>query len=144
MTHSRSMQMAATTALVAMLVAGCSSNSTTDPALESPRQTAVTVPTASMVAGEWKATDPHPDFFRLSVVPKESEQGAFGTRLTFSGVYWEGTGRIQGDAFVANMATPGIAGSGSVLTARATDAGALLVTLRTNTTTMELEFVRAD
>ena len=143
MTRSMSMKMAATTALAAMLVAGCSSNST-EPASEFSRQTTVTVPTATMVAGEWKATDPHPDFYRLSVVPKESEQGAFGTRLTFSGVYWEGTGRIQGDAFVANMATPGIAGSGSVLTARATDAGALLVTLRTNTTTMEFKFVRVD
>src|SRR5690349_14102138 len=139
MTRSMSMKMAATTALAAMLVAGC--NSTTDPALESSRQTTATVLTAAMVAGEWKATDPHPDFYRLSVVPKESEQGAFGTRLTFSGVYWEGTGRMQGDAFVANMATPGIAGSGSVLTARATDARALLVTLRTNTTTMEFKFV---
>jgi hypothetical protein len=97
-----------------------------------------------MVAGEWKATDPHPDFYRLSVVPKDSEQGAFGTRLTFSGVYWEGSGRIQGDAFVANMETPGIAGSASVLTARATDGGALFVTMRTNTTTMEFKFVRAD
>jgi hypothetical protein len=134
--------MAATTALAAMLVAGCSNS--TDPASEFSRQTTVTVLTATMIAGEWKATDPHPDFFRLSVVPRESEQGAFGTRLTFSGVYWEGTGRIQGDAFVANMDTPGIAGSGSVLTARATDAGALLVTMRTNTTTMEFKFVRAD
>ena len=143
MMRSMSMRMAATTALAAMLVAGCSNNST-DPASELSRQTTVTVPTATMLAGEWKATDPQPDFIRLTVTPKQSEQGAFGTRLTFSGVYWEGTGRIQGDAFVANMDTPGIAGSASVLTARATDAGALLATLRTNTTTMEFKFVRAD
>lgn len=128
--------------IAAIVVAACSGNST-DPASEGPPRTSSAVPTVSTFAGEWKATSPHPDFFRLTVVPKSSEQGGLAARLTFSGVYWEGSGRIEGDAFVANMATPGVAGSARVLTARVGDGGTLRVTMRASDgTTTEFTFVR--
>ena len=130
--------------VAAMVVAGCSGNST-DPAPESAPLTTATAPTASTFAGEWKATDPHPEFFRLTVTPKSSEMGGFAARLTFSGVYWEGSGSIQGDALVANMATPGVTGSDRVLTARASDARTLKVTMRApDGTSTEFTFVRAN
>ena len=127
-----------------MAVAGCADNST-DPAAESPipRSTA-TIPTASDFAGVWRATSPHPDFIRLTVASKSSEQGALAARLTFSGIYWEGSGRIEGDAFVANMATPGVTSSNRVLTARVSDAGTLRVTMRATdgSSSTEFTFVR--
>ena len=132
--------------VAAIVLAGCSGNSTDPVPEDSPLRATAAIPTVSTFAGEWHATDPHPDFFRLSVASKSSEQGGLAARLTFSGRYWEGSGRIQGDAFVASMATPGVSGSESTLTARATNAGTLRVTLRANdgSSTIEFTFVRIN
>ncbi|MFN8582664.1 MAG: hypothetical protein U0163_17020 [Gemmatimonadaceae bacterium] len=46
---------------------------------------------------------PSLEFLGLSVSSKSSEMGVLGARLTFSGVAWEGGGRIDGDSLVASM-----------------------------------------
>ena len=93
-------------------------------------------------AGVWRSVTPTMEFIRLTVVPKSSEQGALGARLTFSGVAWDGSGRIDGDSLVADMrygTTP------SVLVARARDARTLDVRFGSfGPTPLALTFVRDD
>ncbi|MDF2771337.1 MAG: hypothetical protein K0S86_831 [Geminicoccaceae bacterium] len=99
----------------------------------------------SAFTGSWRSVTPSLDFVRLSVHSKSSEQGALAALLTFSGVAWEGSGRIDGDAFVADMALIHTANPTRVLVARARDAGTLVVQLRSPTgAPLELTFVRDD
>ena len=48
-------------------------------------------------AGSWRSVTPSLEFVRLTVHSKSSETGVLGARLTYSGVAWEGGGRIAGD-----------------------------------------------
>jgi hypothetical protein len=80
--------------------------------------------------GTWRSVTPSLEFIRLSVVSKSSEIGVLGARLTFSGVAWEGSGRIDGDSLVANMSIAGSTGSSSMLVIRARDARTLLIQQR--------------
>lgn len=68
--------------------------------------------------GEWRSVTPSLEFVRLTVSSKSSEQGVLASRLTYSGVYWEGDGRVDGDSLVINMNVPGISGPGSRLVMR--------------------------
>jgi hypothetical protein len=109
----------------------------------SPPATVSTVPTASTFAGTWRSVTPTLEFIRLTVSSKSSEKDVLAARLTFSGVAWEGSGRIEGDEFVANMAISGVSSASSILVVRAPEAGTLRVQMRpANGATTELTFVR--
>lgn len=96
-------------------------------------------------AGVWHSTTPSLEFVRLSVHSKSSEQGVLAARLTFSGVAWEGAGRIDGDSLIANMTPSGATAPTSAIVARARDARSLLVRMRASAVTaseLTLTFVR--
>ena len=82
-------------------------------------------------AGTWQSTTPSFEFVRLSIASLSSEQGAFGARLTFSGVAWEGRGRIEGDSLVVPVALIGAAQPSGTLVARVRKGLSLAARLRT-------------
>ena len=122
-------------------VAGCSR--TSEPvSAASPPETVSEAPSPSTFAGAWRSVTPGLEFIRLSVHSKSSEEGVLAARLTFSGVAWEGGGRIVGDSLVTIMAVVGTTASG-VMVARAADAQTLRVQMRpTSGAVTDLMFVR--
>ena len=130
--------------VVALTLASACSPSTEPPADESPAETlAQTRPTHDTFAGTWRSVTPSAEFIRLTVHSLSSQQGVLGARLTFSGVAWEGSGRIEGDELVANMAVLGATEATGVMRAQATDARSLRVQLRNGSAApLELAFVR--
>ncbi|HEX6050927.1 MAG TPA: hypothetical protein VFZ21_16725 [Gemmatimonadaceae bacterium] len=130
-------------ALCTVAVAACSRGSTEPVANLSRPGTVVQGPSANAFAGEWRCVTPSMEFIRLSVASKSSEHGALAALLTFSGVAWEGSGRIEDDAFVAKMAVIHTTDPTHVLVARASDAGTLLVQLRSPAgASLDMAFVR--
>jgi len=129
-------------AVVVSSVAGCSS--TTNPASDtSPPETVTAAPTATTFAGVWRCVTPSLEFIRLTVASTSSEIGVLASRLTFSGVAWEGTGRIQGDSFVSSMAVVGYSKATAVMVARTGDGGTLSVQMRPAAgATTAMSFVR--
>lgn len=92
-----------------VLTAACSADRTCcEPGTEIP----------SVYVGEWRSVTPSLEFVRLTVRSKTTEQGVLASRLTYSGVYWEGDGRIDGDSLVSNMNVPGISGPATRLVMR--------------------------
>lgn len=127
-------------ALVAFCsVVGCSGRPT-----ESSPDVKLAAVSADEFAGTWRSVTPSTEFVRLTVSPLSREQGTFGARLTFSGVYWEGSGRIDGDSLVTEMAMSGGPTPNGRLIARSRDGG-LNVTLRPQSgTTTTFSFVREN
>ena len=124
-------------------VVGCSSGSTEPRSNGTPPTNGSGVVAASAFTGSWRSVTRSLEFVRLSIESKSSEQGALAARLTFSGVAWDGSGRIDGDAFVADMALIHTTTPTRVLVARARDAGTLAVQLRSPTgAPLDLTFVR--
>jgi hypothetical protein len=123
------------------VVAACSR--TSEPvSAASPPETVSEAPSPSTFAGVWRSVTPGLEFIRLSVRSKSSEEGVLAARLTFSGVAWEGGGRIVGDSLVTIMAVVGTTASG-VMVARAADAQTLRVQMRpTSGAVTDLMFVR--
>ncbi len=72
-------------------------------------------------AGSWRSVSPSLEFVGLSLASLSSEMGVLGARLTFSGVEWEGRGRIEGDSLVAIMTRVGTTTAGGVIVAHARD-----------------------
>ncbi len=72
----------------------------------------------TVYVGEWRSVTPNLEFVRLTVRSKSGEQGVLASRLTYSGVYWEGDGRVHGDSLVTNMNVPGISGPATRLVMR--------------------------
>jgi hypothetical protein len=96
-------------------------------------------------AGAWRSVTPSLEFIRLSVNPKSSEVGVLGAQLAFSGVAWEGGGRIEGDSLVAGMTVVGAPTASGVLVAHARDAHTLHVQFRPAAAVRtDLTFVRED
>ena len=73
---------------------------------------------------------PSREFIGLSIAATSGEPGVLATRLTFSGVMWDGGGRIEGDSLVAPMTRVGATAPGGVLVARSRAVDTLLVELR--------------
>ena len=95
--------------------------------------------------GTWRSITASTEFVRLTVNSLSSEQGALGTRLTFSGVYWEGTGRIKGDSMVAQVGLTGLSTPTATLVAYFSDSGVMNMELRQNSIEpLRLSFVRDD
>jgi hypothetical protein len=80
-------------------------------------------------AGAWRSVTSALEFVRLTVASTSSERGVLAARLTFSGVAWEGGGRIAGDSLVLDMSMPGSITPTGVMVAHSTDPGTLRVTL---------------
>jgi hypothetical protein len=89
-------------------------------------------PEPDAFAGRWQSTTPSLEFVRLSIASLSGEQGAFGARLTFSGVAWEGRGRIEGDSLVVPVALIGAAQPSGVLVAKVREGRSLAARLRTD------------
>jgi len=125
-------------------VAGCSAG--TEPAAGgSQTETVVKVPSPGTFTGEWRSVTPTLEFLRLSVHSTSSEQGVLAARLTFSGLAWDGSGRIEGDSFVANMTIAHVVGATRVMVVRAHDARTLRVQWgNTSGATTDWTFVRDD
>jgi hypothetical protein len=124
-------------ALALCVAIGCSTGSTETSAQK-------TSPSLETFAGAWRSVTPSMEFIRLSIVSKSSEQGALAARLTFSGVYWEGSGRVEGDSLVLNMLYAGQAATTAVFVARP-DGGKLALHGRPfSANALELSFVRED
>lgn len=112
---------------------------------DSPAETALPALSPDAFAGAWRSVTPSVEFIRLSVHSKSSEMGVLGARLTFSGVVWEGGGRIEGDSLVVDMTMAGISTSSGVLVAHTLEAGTLRVRLRaSNAAVTDLRFVREN
>lgn len=122
------------------LAAACSSDRVTE------SESAVEVPlTAEAFAGTWRSVTPSLEFIRLTVASKSSEAGGFGARLTYSGIAWEGSGRIDADSLVVTLTAPGSSGPGSVLVIRSPADRTLQATHRISEgNTVALSFVRED
>ena len=128
--------------VVLSMAAGCSGATDPKPEGQAP-ETALGVPSASTFAGVWRSVTPSLEFVRLSLDSKSSQFGVLAARLTFSGVAWEGSGRVEGAAFVASMTSAGTTTPTGVIVAQATDARTLRVHVRpAGAETMELTFVR--
>jgi hypothetical protein len=73
---------------------------------------------------------PSLEFIRLSIASPSSETGVLATRLAFSGVMWDGQGRIEGDSLVAPMTRVGASTPGGALVAKSRAVDTLLVEMR--------------
>lgn len=101
--------------------------------------------TPDAFAGEWRSVTPSLEFLRLSITSLSSQRDALGARLTFSGVAWEGGGRIEGDSLVAAMTVVGGPTVAGELVAHAHAPRTLRVQVRpTAASRMDLTFVRND
>jgi len=95
--------------------------------------------------GTWRSITAETEFVRLTVQALSSQQGALGARLTFSGVYWDGTGTIAGDSLVAQMGLTGRSTPSATLVAYFSDSGVMNMELRQTTgEPLRLSFVRDD
>jgi hypothetical protein len=95
-------------------------------------------------AGAWRSVTPSFEFVRLSVF-STSEACGVAARLTFSGVAWEGSGRIADDSLVLQMSTVGSAVPTRTVVAHANDARTLRVQMRPESgAPLDLTFVRDD
>ena len=96
-------------------------------------------------AGAWRSVTPSFTFVRLSFFSSSGETCGFTARLTFSGVAWEGSGRIAGDSLVLRMSTVGsTVPSGSVVV-HPGDARTLRVQVRPESAApLDLTFVHDD
>jgi hypothetical protein len=93
--------------------------------------------------GVWRSITAQAEFIRLTVDTSPGQQGQLDTRLTFSGVYWEGSGRVEGDSLVAQMASAGSASPTGSLIARIGAGDTLSMVLRSaQTDPLSLRFVR--
>jgi hypothetical protein len=101
--------------------------------------------TAETFVGSWRSVTPSLEFIGLSVQSKSSQMGVLGVRLTYSGVAFDGNGRIEGSALVADLTAGGTTQPGGVLVARVREGGGLRVERRSAVSApaeQTLDFVR--
>jgi hypothetical protein len=127
------MRNSVTILLVAVLIAGCRDGGTA----------AVRALQHDAFEGEWRSVTPQLEFVRLTVHSLSSEQGSLGARLTFSGVYWEGSGRLAGDSLVLSMTVAGDPNAERTVVARIRGSDTLQAQLRPSAgSAMAITFVR--
>lgn len=99
--------------------------------------------TTESFAGEWRSVTPSMEFARLSLQAGSSERDALATRLTFSGVAWDGRAQVDGDSLVASLAIAGAASSSGLLVGRLHEGDTLRTEMRAaGGLPLELTFVR--
>ena len=97
-----------------------------------------------LFAGEWRSVTPTLEFLRLTLESKSSERDVLAARLTFSGVYWEGSGKIVGDSLLLHMTRVGPSARGT-LVARVGEGGTLRTVLESGTgPALSVDFVREN
>lgn len=113
-----------------------------------PDRAAETVPTGASPAtftGAWRSVTPSLEFVGLSVSRPPRNAALLATRLTFSGVAWEGNGQMVGDSLIANVTVVGAPTTTGVLVAHGRETGTLRVQFRPGTSpVLMLAFVRDD
>ena len=96
-------------------------------------------------AGSWRSVTPSFDFVRLTVFSSSGESCGVAARLTFSGVAWEGNGRITGDSLVLQMSTAVSAPATRTVVVHANDPRTLRLQMRPESgAPLDLTFVRDD
>lgn len=96
---------------------------------------------AARFTGTWRAVTAPYEHLRLTVTELPHLQDGLSVRLTFSGVAWEGPGRIEADSLIMDMSTAAV--SGAKVVAHPADDGALRVNVASDTAApLELTFVR--
>ena len=95
-----------------------------------PTESATRFATPETFVGTWRSVTPSLEFVGLSVQSKSSQMGVLGVRLTYSGLAFDGNGRVEGSSLVADLVTAGTAQPGGVLVARVRDGGMLRVERR--------------
>ena len=96
-------------------------------------------------AGRWRSVTPSREFIGLSVYSKSTEVGTLALRLTYSGLAFEGSGRIEGDSLIASMTVVGRTQPSMVLVAYRGDGKMLHVEERPTRAApagLTLDFVR--
>ena len=112
---------------------------------DEPEDTTFKASSPDAYAGQWRSVTPSLEFLGLTVTSKSSEMGVLAARLTFSGVAWEGGGRIDGDSLVANMTMVGASAASAALVARARDAQTLRLQFHADGgAPLDVTFVRQD
>ena len=102
-------------------------------------------PVPDAFAGTWRSVTPSFLFVRLSVSSSSGETCGVVARLTFSGVAWEGSGRVAGDSLVLSMANAGSSSPAGTVVAHASDPRTLWVQVRPDSgAPLALTFVRDD
>lgn len=110
-----------------------------------PAELAFNASSPDAFVGSWRSVTPSLEFLGLSVSSKSSEMGVLGARLTFSGVAWEGGGRIDGDSLVASMGVVGTPTMSGVIVAHARGAQTLGVRFQPAAgAPLDLTFVREN
>jgi len=124
-----------------MVVAACS----TIACASGPAAPHVQATSPDAFAGAWRSVTSSLEFMRLTVASTSSERGVLAARLTFSGVAWEGGGRIVGDSLVLDMSMAGSITPTGVMVAHTTDTRTLRVRLSPQGgVPLHLTFVRDD
>lgn len=119
------------TSLVLAFVVGCTQ----------PGEPIAKVPPETFV-GSWRSTTAPHEHLRLTVQPP-APMGWLGTRLTFSGVAWEGAARIEGDSLILDATTS--SRYGAAVIAHPAEGGALRVRVESyEATPLTLIFIRGE
>jgi hypothetical protein len=95
--------------------------------------------------GTWRSVTPSLEFIGLTVVSTSSEMGVLGIRLTYSGLAFDGRGRIDGDSLVADMTVAGSSQPSGTLVAHVREGDSLHVERRNgpaSSAILTLDFVR--
>lgn len=95
--------------------------------------------------GTWRSVTPSYEFVGLSVYSKSSALGDIGVRLTYSGVAFDGAGRIDGDSLLVSLTVDGTSQPSGVLVARTRGGDTLHAERRSSTAgeaSLLLDFVR--
>ena len=111
--------------------------------VEHPATAAISSPEAFV--GTWRSVTPSLEFIGLSVYSKSSELGVLAVRLTYSGVAFEGSGRIEADSLIASMTMAGRMQPSTALVAYLPDGKILHVERRPTRSapaSLTLDFVR--
>ena len=123
-------------AVAIWLTLGCASG---------PAEPASAPATAATFVGSWRSVTPSLEFIGLSVQSKSSQAGVLGVRLTYSGVAFDGNGRVEGSSLVADLVAAGTTQPRGVLVARALASGRLRVEQRSAASApadLTIDFVR--
>jgi hypothetical protein len=111
----------------------------------SPSETRLDPVAPEVFVGSWRSVTEGLEFIRLTVHSKSSERGVLGARMTFSGVAWEGSGRIDADSLHAAMTLGVSPHATGTMVARSSDGGALRVRMQsTGANALDLAFVREN
>jgi hypothetical protein len=66
---------------------------------------------AATFTGHWRSVTANYEHLRLTVTQNAALNDGLHVRLTFSGVAWEGPGRIEADSLVMDITTAAISGA---------------------------------